>query len=137
MADERVVWGPPGTGKTTAGIELARGWFANMAPEEVAYLGFTRAAAKEALKRIMNEEISDSRMKEQAPFFRTIHSLAYMGLRQSREDVRVLTTSDMKRFSKEIGLDGRFSVHEWEDLAEVFQSLKNRGRTIYDDALTA
>ncbi len=137
MSDERVVWGPPGTGKTTAGIELAKGWFKEMAPEEVAYLGFTKAAAKEALYRILDEEISDKRMKEQAPYFRTIHSLAYMGLRKANPDVRVLTTSDMKRFSKETGLDGSFSVHEWEDLAEVFQSLKNRGRTEYDNALTA
>lgn len=137
MPDERVIWGPPGTGKTTAGIELARGWFQKMAPEQVAYLGFTRASAREALSRILEERVSDRRMKEQAPYFRTIHSLAYMGLRAAREDIRVVTTSDMKKFSKETGLEGRFSVHEWEDLAEVLLSLRNRGRTPYDDALAA
>ena len=68
--------GPPGTGKTTFGMELVKDWKRTMAPEEIAYLAFTRAAAYEAVGRVGGD-------KESHIWFRTIHSLCYRMLRQS------------------------------------------------------
>lgn len=136
-----MLYGPPGTGKTQAGVlGLARGWFERGArPTEVAYLAFTKAAAKAACTRILesDEEVEADALRDQFPYFRTLHSLAFMGLHRARPGVRVLKTADMKRFAEATGLGGVFAVHEWEDLADVYAKLENRGRTAWDQAKTA
>jgi superfamily I DNA/RNA helicase len=138
MPREIVIIGPPGTGKTTAGVTLAEGWFKGrrVGASEVAYLAFTRAAAKEAASRIMNEDLR-AEVGDKLPYFRTIHSLAYRGLRQDRPDVRIMTESDMKLFAQWSGLDGTYAVGQWEDLSEVYQKLVGGGRTEWDNCLTA
>lgn len=138
MPDECVCFGVPGSGKTTASIMLCQDWFTTLSGEEVAYLAFTKAAAKEAVGRILEDDtISNERAREVAPYFRTIHSLCYMGLRRARQDVRLVTTADMKQFGRQVGWEGVFGVHEWEDLAEVYQKMRDRGRTDWDRALAA
>jgi len=130
-----VLVGPPGTGKTTAGILIARDWIeSGVLQDEVAYLSFTKAAAREAAGRIVDSNDPEA---ERFPYFRTIHSLAYMGLRLARQDLRVITTSDMKKFSKETGYDGVYSVHEWEDIADVLNGMQNSGKTEYDKSMAA
>lgn len=131
------MWGPAGTGKTTAGTNVAKDWFARgAAPDQVAYLGFTRAAARAAASKMMDDEpFGDA--DELFPLFRTVHSLAFRGLKQAKQDLRLATQSDMKAFSKESGFEGTYAVSEWEDLAEVYQKLADHGRTHWDMALTA
>lgn len=138
MPREIVIIGPPGTGKTTAGVALAEGWFKGrkVGASEVAYLAFTRAAAKEAASRIMDEDLR-AEVGDKLPYFRTIHSLAYRGLREDRPDSRIMTESDMKLFAQWSSLDGTYSVNQWEDLSEVYQKLVGGGRTEWDDCLTA
>src|SRR3972149_9379627 len=95
-----VLIGPPGTGKTTAGTTIARGWFADGArPEEVAYLAFTKAAARAAATKILDSEVEvDSQeIDGRFPLFRTIHSLCFRGMRRTRKDVKAVTTSDLKK----------------------------------------
>lgn len=132
-----VVLGPPGTGKSESCLTVSRGWFKDgCSTSQVAYLVFTKAAAKEAAIRI-----SDGEVKEEAgevfPFFRTLHSLAYRGLRQERPDVRTLTTPDMKAFSKWSSFEGAFSIEQWEDLSDTYSQMAKQGRTEWDDCLTA
>ncbi len=140
MASHHMIFGPPGTGKTEAGMTLTKDWFERDAgPEDVAYLAFTKAAAREAVGRILQEDmISDKAIAEKTPFFRTIHSLCYMGMRQARgANIRVLTVSDMKHFKERTGFEGSYGIHDWEDLAEVFQKMQDKGRTHWDQALAA
>lgn len=118
---------------------IARSWFdAGAHPQEVAYLGFTKAAARAAASKMLGDEGAEQGdLGERFPLFRTLHSLAYMGLRRANPEAKVLKTSDMKRFAQRTGFDGEFSVHEWEDLSEVYQKLQDNGRTIWDQCSRA
>lgn len=133
-----VLIGPPGTGKTSAGTTLSKDWFGSGAkPEEVAYLGFTRAAARAVAEKIMDGDLNEDAMREGFPLFRTLHSLAYRGLRKANPDAKVMTPSHMKQFSKQTGFEGAYAIQDWEDLAEVYQGLAAGGRTEWDSALSA
>lgn len=137
MPKDVVVIGPPGTGKTEAAITVTRGWFKRGAsPEQVAYLAFTKDAAKEAATRIFDEGMGwDINFK--LPYFRTIHSLAYYGLHRQIPDARLMLPADMRLFSKWSGMEGAYSVPEWEDLSEIYANLENHGRTDWDKCLGA
>lgn len=137
MPAERVIWGPPGTGKTSSGVTLTRQWMARGTPSnQIAYLGFTKAAAKAVAMKLFQTE-DDSRLAQEFPYFRTIHSLCYRGLRQNRQDLRLITTGDMKQFQAVYGMSGTYSVYDWEDLAEVYAKMEDRGRSEWDQALSA
>ena len=74
----RKMFGGPGSGKTTALLdiveqELERG----TAPEQIAFVAFTRAASIEARTRA---EKRFNLKRKQLPWFRTLHSLAYDGV---------------------------------------------------------
>lgn len=137
MPSERVIWGVPGCGKTTAGITLCREWAdRGTAPDQIAYLAFTKAAAKAAATRLFETE-DEARMSEEFPYFRTIHSLCYRALKKERSDLRLINTSDMKQFAKLYSMDGVYAVHPWEDLADVYAGMKDSGRSEWDQALSA
>jgi superfamily I DNA/RNA helicase len=135
-----VLVGPAGTGKTTAGIQLARDHFRRAGvinPYDVGYFSFTRSAARVAASRIAEADLGRREMEEQYPFFRTLHSACYKALHADRKDVRVIGKADMKRFAERTGLEGSYAVSEWEDLAEVYQRLEKGGKTEWDACLTA
>ena len=73
-----IVFGPPGTGKTTFGMnfvedQIKRG----IDPSRIGYIAFTRKAANEARERAQkNFNLTD----DDLTFFRTIHSLCFMQL---------------------------------------------------------
>src|SRR6266478_253129 len=114
MPSERVIWGIPGAGKTSAGITLCREWATRgTAPDQIAYLAFTKAAAKAAATKIFETEDA-ARMSEEFPYFRTIHSLCYRALKKERPDLRLINTADMKQFAKLYSMEGVYAVHPWE-----------------------
>jgi superfamily I DNA/RNA helicase len=85
MSRTTISLGPPGTGKTTEGlrqVELALQ--AGTPPNKIAYLGFTRKAAHEAVARA-TAQFKFSR--DEFPYFRTLHSLAFKELGLSPEQV--------------------------------------------------
>lgn len=137
-----VLVGPAGTGKTTAGIQLAGDHFRQngggvVNPYDVGYFSFTRSAARVAANRIAQAELRREEMDEQFPFFRTLHSACYRALLDDREDVRVVGKVDMKGFAEKSGLDGAYAVSDWEDLAEVYQQIEGGGKTEWDVCLSA
>ena len=136
MTIESVVFGVPGCGKTEWGTSLARELITDgLDSSRVAYLAFTKAAAKAAATRILDSE-DESRLKEEFPYFRTIHSLGLMGLRRNKPDLQPMKTGDMKHFARTESMEGIFALYDWEDLAEVYRKMEDQGRTEWDLALT-
>lgn len=137
MPSERVIWGPPGCGKTTSGVTLVRQWIKAGTPSDrIAYLAFTKAAAKATAMKISQSE-DEARMAREFPYFRTIHSLCYRGLRENRQDLRLINTADMKQFQAVYSMPGAYSVGDWEELAEIYAKMEDRGRSEWDQALSA
>ncbi len=94
--------GPPGTGKTHALIERARSEIeSGMVPEDIGYYSFTRAAAREAARRISADG--------QFPHFRTIHSECFRLLGLARHEV--MAGAKLRSFAQAFG-------YELSDLSE-------------------
>lgn len=126
-----VLYGPPGTGKTTTLLEyvdeeLSRG----TPPDRIGYVSFTRRATEEAVTRAMKKFKLE---RKQFPYFRTLHSMCFMGLGLRRSDV--LTGEKLQKdFADYAGIkitgkwadDGTFSgmangdkILHWDNMARV------------------
>lgn len=73
-----IVFGPPGTGKTTFGMKFVEDQInRGIDPSRIGYIAFTRRAANEARERAQEKfNLSDDDLN----YFRTIHSLCFMQL---------------------------------------------------------
>lgn len=94
------IYGPPGTGKTTFLLQRIEEALKVYAPEEIAFVSFTRKGAYEgALRAKQRLGISPSRMQ----YFKTIHALCFaqLGLRKSQ----VLVRKHYRQFSEAVGFN--------------------------------
>lgn len=105
--DVTILFGAPGTGKTTHLVkEVQRAISRGIQPERIAYMSFSRKAAKEALAKALDPE--GELMKEFAlteenfPWVRTLHSAAYRMSELTRNDV--MTTANFKELGSAIGM---------------------------------
>jgi superfamily I DNA/RNA helicase len=110
-----MIFGPPGTGKTTELLNMARG-------KRALFLSFTKAAALEVRSRLGEDgaEITAS----------TLHSLAFsvMGVNKAQ----VVDKKKMAEFAKETGIpfkgseDGSDELQEGDEYASVLSFSNNR-----------
>ncbi len=72
----QIVLGPPGTGKTTRLPQTVEHYLdSGIPPDKIGYFAFSRRAAQEAIDRA---SVKFGLMKKDLPYFRTLHSLAFM-----------------------------------------------------------
>ena len=96
----KLILGGPGCGKTTRLIRIVQEELdAGVPPEEIAFVAFTKAAAREARARAAEAFGLDPEAR--LPWFRTIHSLAYRLLGLTREEI--MDRRDWREFAELVG----------------------------------
>ena len=97
------IFGPPGTGKTTALIKLVQEkLIGGVRPQDIGFMSFSRKAATEAKERA--SKTLDLNLKDMV-YFRTLHSLAFSWLGLSTSEV--ISGRDYNEIGKLVGLDFR------------------------------
>ena len=99
MTRTTLLIGPPGTGKTTSLLNEVDTLLKNKgSAKRIAYLSFTKKAAQEAVTRA-SEQFDLS--KDDFPYFRTLHSLAFQQLGLSH--TQVMGTEHYTAFGNALG----------------------------------
>lgn len=98
---KNIILGPPGTGKTTALIDIVdKELSSGVDPKQIAYVSFTKEGAYQGMKRAMDKFHCK---RDSLPYFRTVHSLAFQALNLSVS--QVVSRKDYKRFSEKMGMN--------------------------------
>ena len=79
-----IVLGPPGTGKTTALLNLVDKYLKKINPNRIGYFAFTQKAAHEARDRAIDKF---NLTEDDLPYFRTLHSFAFRRLGIQKQNV--------------------------------------------------
>lgn len=95
-----VIFGPPGTGKTTRLLGVVdEAISGGLSPDRICYVGFTRRSANEAKERACEKFKLDP---AQLPWFRTLHSLSFGMLMLNKS--QVMQVGDYLSLCKQLGL---------------------------------
>lgn len=82
--DQRLILGPPGTGKTTRLLGIVEEELKTVAPNRIAYCSFTKQAVTEAMARACHKF---NYKETDLPYFRTLHSICFLLLGLTRKEV--------------------------------------------------
>ena len=107
-----IIFGPPGTGKTTKLMDLLEEELKTVHPSQIAYVSFTKAGANQGRLRAM-ERFNYS--GDDFKYFRTLHSMAFQALGLKRSGV--MAPKHYKLFSKKMGM--HFVGYYTEDLTNA------------------
>lgn len=104
-----LIYGPPGTGKTTALLSTLENLLETYAPDEIAFVSFTRKGSYEGRDRA----VAKFGMSEKdLPYFRTLHSLAFRAVGAGRQEM--MGPKYYRDFSRKVGM--HFTGFYTEDL---------------------
>jgi len=104
-----LVFGPPGTGKTTELMSILEEELKTLTPQEIAYVTFTKEGAEQGIRRATDAFPYN---REDFIYFRTLHSLAFRQLKLARSDV--ISKMHYREFSSFVGMN--FSGHYTEEI---------------------
>lgn len=130
MSKQTLVLGGPGAGKTTRLLSIMEEALDNgTPPERVAFVAFTRAAAKEATDRACARF---GLQPEELPYFRTLHSMCFKELGLTRLDV--VTEEHLAELGRGIG--ELYDPREKFSVGEEGPGAKGGGKRNADPLLT-
>lgn len=110
-SDWNIIFGPPGTGKTTTGIGIVEKFLNDgIQPEKIGYIAFTRKAALEAKARA---QYKFGFGLDDIPYFRTIHSLCFMQL--GTRPSHMIRMQHYREIGELLGIEIKYSINVDED----------------------
>jgi len=106
--DLNIIFGPPGTGKTTYLLKVLSEEIKHYSLNEIAYVSFTKEGSEQGKRRAIKDL---NVIETDIPYFRTLHSIAFRELKMTRS--QVIEKHDYKIFSEKMGM--QFTGYYTED----------------------
>ena len=109
MPDITILYGGPGSGKTTALLDIMAKELEHAPKNRVAFCSFTRQASYGARDRAITQFGGDA---DDYPYFRTLHSLAYRELSLSEGSIMQLTNYQDIADALNLNMGQSYSVYD-------------------------